>query len=116
MQVMGKFATRGASVLAILATHFNVHICVTEHVLAEFNVPCDTLSRDGSVKDVLGAEAIIFCDDKLTDQLINTAINLCNPMVGREELPDEFDAFWGRVVPFVDSIILDLPSSTPSTC
>ena len=65
---------------------------------------------------MLGAKAIDFCDDKSTKQLINTAIDLCSPMVGREKLPDEFEAFWGRVVPFVDSVILNLPSFTPSSC
>ena len=107
LQVKEKFATRGASVLALIATRYNLHVNITKHVAAGDNIPCDALSRGNTVKQVLGVDAVDLGQIPRVHDLIETAINLCNPCVGGEdEGMEEFDEFWGHLIPFVDSIAL----------
>jgi hypothetical protein len=106
LQVKGKFATRSASVLAMIATRYNVHIEMTEHVAAADNEPCDALSRGKqTVQEVLGVGSTDLGSIPRVRKLIDEAITLCNPCVVEEDEGLEvFEEFWGRLIPFVDSI------------
>jgi hypothetical protein len=102
-RVKSVLANRAACVCILLLVRLGIRVQDAIHVLAEFNVVCDLLSRrdqEGryrAVQDVVpGAEDLKMHEDVLVAE----ALRLCNPLAG-SLVAETFDEFWTAAGQFV---------------
>ena len=105
----GSFASRAIALLALLSARQNIYISETIHIFGDENGKADKLSRKHSVHEVMGPEIIDMARGPEMKVMIAKVLEFCNPMVEEKVLEMEFDIFWERVIPFIDSL-----SITPS--
>ena len=106
-----NLATRANAVLALTAHIHNVMVCGIEHVPGINNGICDRLSRpnthndDNSVVSIFGNSLPdLMLLDGQTSAIINTLLDLCNPMENVDDTDDNFEMFWKSAARCVRSI------------